>query len=107
MMASQNQLNEKRRAARFPLRLPVEVHADSQQIVANTENISAGGVLLDLDAELEAEAPIEFTIVMPADLLGSPTDVTVSCVGRVVRSASSGNQRTVAAIIDEYHFQRR
>jgi PilZ domain len=107
MMASQTQSQEKRRSIRFPLRLPVEVHAETQQIVAKTENISAGGVLLDLNAQLEAEAPIEFTIVMPADLLGSPTDVTVRCVGRVVRSASSGNQRTVAAIIDEYHFIRR
>ena len=49
---------------------------------------------------------IEFSISMPAQTLGSPKDVQVECIGRVVRSYSAGDRIAVGAIIDEYRISR-
>lgn len=95
-----------RSAVRFPLRLPVEVTTDDQPLQAMTQDISAGGVLLSLDAEVSIGSGIEFSISMPAEILGTGTDVKVHCVGRVVRSFCEEGRRAVAAVIDEYSFER-
>jgi len=95
-----------RSAVRFPLRLPVQVLADSVQHTAETHDISAGGVLFRLDAEITVGSPIEFSISMPAEILGTGTDVKVHCVGRVVRSCEEAGRRALAAVIDEYSFER-
>ena len=52
-------------------------------------------------------SPIEFAIEMPAAVLGASTDVTVTGVGRVVRCDVEDGHRAIAAVIDEYHFERR
>ena len=49
---------------------------------------------------------IEFNISLPAAVLGTPNDVNVQCVGRVVRCSDEGSRRAVAAVIDEYRFER-
>jgi len=49
---------------------------------------------------------IEFNISLPASVLGTPNDVNVQCVGRVVRCSEEGPRRAVAAVIDEYRFER-
>ncbi len=95
-----------RSAVRFPLRLPVQVLADSVQHNAETRDISAGGVLFRLDAEINVGSSIEFSISMPAEILGTGTDVKVHCVGRVVRSCEESGRRALAAVIDEYSFER-
>jgi c-di-GMP-binding flagellar brake protein YcgR len=102
----QTQLIEQRCSVRFPLHLKVAVRTDSHEHKAETQNISSGGVLMNLETELKPDTPIEFTILMPAEVLGSPSDVEVNCVGRVVRSAENEGQHTVAAVIDEYQFKR-
>jgi hypothetical protein len=106
-VTTSKQLFDQRCSVRFPLQLKVAVRTESrEEHAAETQNISSGGVLMDLETELKPETPIEFTIVMPADVLGSPSDVQVNCIGRVVRSAANGNRHTVAAVIDEYQFKR-
>lgn len=95
-----------RGAVRFPLRLPIEVKTGEGQLHAETDNISAGGVLFHLDADMEVGSTVEFTIAMPAAILGSSADVMVSGSARVVRCDSEGPRRAVAAVIDEYHFER-
>jgi hypothetical protein len=97
---------EMRSAVRFPLRLPINVQHASRRHQAETCNISAGGVLFQTDEELMVGSTIEFTIVMPGAVLGSGTDVRVNCVGRVVRSSIEGGRPAVAAVIDEYRFER-
>jgi hypothetical protein len=99
-------ITEKRTAVRFPLSLPVAVKQDSSQKQTETLNISAGGVLLHLETELQVGADIEFTISMPASILGAPKDVLVNCVGRVVRCSVEDEGRVVAAVIDDYQFER-
>jgi hypothetical protein len=98
-------VDELRSSVRFPLKLPVEVRAD-QSVTGETEDISAGGVLFYMDAALEIGSMIEFTISMPASVLGTATDVIVKCTGRVVRCSKHGDKTAVAAVIDEYHFDR-
>ena len=98
-------MDELRSSVRFPLKLPVEVRAD-QSVTGQTEDISAGGVLFYMDAALEIGSMIEFTISMPASILGTATDVIVKCTGRVVRCSKHGDKTAVAAVIDEYHFDR-
>ena len=51
--------------------------------------------------------PIQFRILMPAAVLGASTDVLVAGLGRVVRCNVEGERRAIAAVIDEYRFERR
>jgi len=95
-----------RNAVRFPLKLHMAVKTASQEHESETANISAGGVLFPLDTDISVGSTIEFAITMPAAVLGSPEDVTVNCVGRVVRCGRDGENNTVAAVIDEYRFER-
>jgi c-di-GMP-binding flagellar brake protein YcgR len=96
-----------RSATRFAIKLPVEVRAEeAAKLQAETKDISAGGVLFYVDTAMEVGSRIEFNISLPAAVLGTPSDVNVLCVGRVVRCAEEGGRRAVAAVIDEYRFER-
>jgi hypothetical protein len=98
---------ELRTAVRFPLRLPIAITTSGEEHQAETENISAGGVLFQLESEMTVGSSIEFRISMPAAVLGASTDVLVTGMGRVVRCSLEGERRAVAAVIDEYRFERR
>jgi len=98
---------EVRCAVRFPLSLPVLLSPAEEatgEIAAFTRNVSASGVLLTLDRDLEVGADIRFSMRMPHAVLGSPNDVMVHCKGRVVRCSSSHNEHLAAATIDDYRF---
>lgn len=96
-----------RSAVRFPLRLPITIRtADSREHFAETADISAGGVLFHMSTELPVNTVIRFRIVLPAVVVGADTDVLVNCTGRVVRCAEDNGKRAVAAVIDEYNFER-
>ena len=99
--------DELRSAMRFPIKLPVEVRAEeAARLQAETKDISAGGVLFYMDTEMAVGSRIEFNISLPASVLGTVSDVNVLCVGRVVRCSEEGSRRAVAAVIDEYRFER-
>ncbi len=98
---------ELRTAVRFPLRLPIAVSQSGEEHQAETHDISAGGVLFHLESDMKIGSNIEFRIAMPAAVLGASTDVLVTGVGRVVRCSVEGKRRAVAAVIDEYRFERR
>jgi hypothetical protein len=93
-------------AVRFPLRLPVVFHCQDSEVEGETRNISANGVLFQVESEIPIGARVEFTIGMPAEVLGTVRDVSVNCRGRVVRCFEEGQQRWVGVVIDEYGFQR-
>jgi hypothetical protein len=99
--------SELRTAVRFPLKLPIAITSSGEQHEAETFNISAGGVLFHLESEMSVGSNIEFRISMPAAVLGASTDVLVTGQGRVVRCSVEGERRAVAAVIDEYRFERR
>lgn len=97
---------DKRNAVRFPLKLRMAVRTPSWQYETESWNVSAGGVLFEADREIDIGAAIEFAIIMPSKELGTPADVLVNCVGRVVRCSGEGLHHAVAAVIDEYRFER-
>jgi hypothetical protein len=93
-------------AVRFPLHLPVAVHPEDKLSDAETQDISAGGVLFHCGVDYPVGSTIQFAISMPGKALGSKSDVRVECVGRVVRCAPAGDRIAVGAIIDEYFISR-
>jgi len=93
-------------AVRFPIQLPISVKSKAGERQTETQNISANGVLFRLDAEMPVGAPVDFTISLPASVLGSEADVQIDCRGRVARSFEDQGRRGVAVVIDEYRFER-
>jgi hypothetical protein len=96
--------NQMRGAVRFPLSLNVVLESGEEHLAARTSNVSASGVLFELDRPLAAGDKILFTLRMSGERLGSPHDVVVHCEGRVVRCSMSQNQHYAAATIDQYEF---
>ena len=91
-----------RTAVRFPMELPLRIKTPFGVIDAVTKNISANGILFTAKVVPEVNSRIEFTIKMPAGVMGTLEDVLVECVGRVVRHQQDGDEAQAAAIIDEY-----
>ena len=99
-------------APRFPIKLPVALksaanHSEVMGETVETENISANGVLFRMDADVPVGSAVDFTISLPADVVGADADVQVDCRGRVVRSFADGGRRGVGVVIDEYRFERK
>jgi hypothetical protein len=96
--------HEVRCAVRFPIKLPVVLEIGKREFAALTRNISASGVLFDIECPLLVGQNIRFSLRMPSEVLGAPQDVLVHCLGRVVRCCMNQTQYQVAATIDEYQF---
>ena len=94
-------------AVRFPIKLPIAVKSKSGDSCTETENISANGVLFQMDSDMPIGSMVDFTISLPAAVVGADADVRVDCRGRVVRSSEDGGRRGVGVVIDEYRFDRR
>lgn len=94
-----------RTAVRFPMKLALQVTTGDGTVDAVTENISANGILFTGGKLPPVDSRIEFTITMPAAVMGTPEDVSVHCVGRVVRHSVVAGENQAAAIIDEYSLR--
>ncbi len=99
--------SEVQSAARFPIKLPISVKSKSGECHTESQNISANGVLFQVDSEMPVGLPVDFTISLPAGVLGVEGDVQLGCRGRVVRNFEDGGRRDVGVVIDEYRFDRR
>jgi len=105
---------EARTGKRFPLELPIKIHRsdESSEHTGITGNLSAAGVYIRADANLEVGSAVEFEIALPPEVTGAKENVIVQCRGRVVRTdepASGGKTteaRGVACVIDSYDFVR-
>ena len=104
LAAKSSNRQEVRCAVRFPLALPVILSGGQGEFAAFTRNVSASGVLFDMDRPLKVGLEISFSLHMPGAVLGAPRDVLVNCLGRVVRCSLSQTQYQAAATIDEYQF---
>jgi hypothetical protein len=105
MTKSRKNYTDVQGAPRFPIKLPVSLKtADGK--TAETQNISANGVLFRMDADVPVGSAVDFIISLPADVVGAENDVRVDCRGRVVRSFEDGGRRGVGVVIDEYRFER-
>jgi hypothetical protein len=99
-----SQREEVRCAVRFPISLPVVLSSDNGEIAALTQNVSASGVVFELDTPVQAGLEIRFSLRMPSAVLGTPRDVLVHCQGRVVRCSKNQSHYQAAATIDDYQF---
>ena len=104
--ASTSQYEDMQSASRFPLHLAASVRTQGSAYSAETENISANGVLFAMDNDVPVGSIVDFTILLPADVVGARRDVQIDCRGRVVRSFEDRGRRGVGVVIDEYHFER-
>ena len=103
---ARNRYPDMQSAARFPIKLPVSVKSTAGASATETQNISANGVLFQLDSEMPIGSPVDFTISLPANVVGTEADVQIDCRGRVVRSFEEDGRRGVGVVIDEYRFER-
>ncbi len=107
-------MTEARTGKRFPLHLPIKIHAEDSSSDASgiTSNLSAAGVYIRAEAALEIGSPVEFEITLPPEVTGGKQDVTIHCHGRVVRTdeptagTPQAESRGVACVIDSYEFVR-
>jgi hypothetical protein len=99
-----SQRPEVRCAVRFPLALPVILSTGKGEIAAVTRNVSASGVVFELNSPVKAGLEIRFSLRMPCEVLGTPHDVLVQCQGRVVRCTRNQSNYLAASTIDEYQF---
>ena len=95
---------EVRCAVRFPLSLQLVFSTDDADFTARSIDVSATGILFELDRHVPTGLQIRFSLRMPGKVLGTSRDVLVHCVGRVVRCSLGQTQYLAAATIDEYHF---
>ncbi|MGO9648549.1 MAG: PilZ domain-containing protein [Terriglobales bacterium] len=100
--------SEMQSAPRFPIKLPISVKSKSgESRQAETQNISANGVLFQVvDAEMPVGSTVDFTISLPAEIVGAEADVRLDCKGRVVRNFEESGRHGVGVVIDEYRFDR-
>jgi hypothetical protein len=102
--------DDRRKAQRFPLELPLKVkwgeNGEAAQEPGTVRDISASGVYFLLHHELKPESKVEFYIRLKVE--GAPEGgVLLHCVGSVVRVESRDPERIgVAARIDRYRFLR-
>ena len=94
-----------RAAVRFPLRLALHLKTEDGIVEATTREISSSGLLFVTTYLPKIGSSIEFTMDMPSEVMGSTTDVSVHCIGRVVRHQHSEDESMAAAVIDEYFLK--
>ena len=94
-----------RTAVRFPLKLELHIQTDDRMVDAMTKNISSNGLLFVTSNLPEIGSRIEFTMDMPSEVMGTATDVTIHCIGRIVRHQHSEDESMAAAVIDHYSLK--
>lgn len=105
--ASRGRYPEVQSATRFPIKLPISVKSKTGERHTESQNISANGVLFQMiDSEMPVGSMVDFTISLPANVVGAEADVRLDCRGRVVRSFEDSGRRGVGVVIDEYRFDR-
>lgn len=93
-----------RSSVRFPLHLFARIDTVNGPVDAITEDISSTGVLFTMPFAPEINTRLTWTLHFPADDIGSPHDVMVAFVGRVVWHGPAAGGRQVGAVIDGYRM---
>ena len=104
--AARSRYPEVQNAPRFPVKLPIHIESQTGESDTESDNISANGVLFHHDVDMPVGSVVDFTISLPAEVVGASEDAKVKCHGRVVRSNAEDGRRGVAVVIDEYRFER-
>ena len=101
---------ERRQMRRFDMRLPATVKVEDasiDELLTETQNVSARGVFLYLDRPLAEGSRIHVTLTLPPHVtLTNP--VRVRFTARVVRAEAPlpASRVGIAAVIEDYEFLR-
>jgi len=74
-------------------------------IDATTRDISSNGLLFEAASLPRVGSSIEFTMNMPSEVIGWTSDVSIHCIGRIVRHQVSEHESMAAAVIDDYSLK--
>lgn len=94
-----------RTAVRFPLRLALHLKTEDGMIEATTRDVSSNGLLFVADHLPKIGSSIEFTMDMPSEVMGWENDVSIHCIGRIIRHHQSEHESMAAAVIDQYFLK--
>lgn len=101
--------DEKRRARRFELTLPVTLLAIEErqtQKTVRTRDISSTGLFFEFDQNVTIGSKIELVVDLPQEITQAG-NVRLCCTGRVVRIEHPTPARSgIAVSIDRYQFMR-
>ncbi|MBI4460148.1 MAG: PilZ domain-containing protein [Acidobacteria bacterium] len=99
---------DKRRARRFPMKLPVIVRADEMsegKAPSRTINISSTGIYFEFGSDVGIGSSLEFVLTLPEQITRAGP-VQIRCMGKVVRVDRGNGGVGVAATIERYEFMR-
>lgn len=96
---------ERRAGQRFEVNLPISIRVAGQTIPGFTQDVSARGVFMYMDASLAEGTAVELTFTMPSEITLAES-MPVRCLGRVLRGTTSGaGQRCgIAVQLDSYQY---
>jgi len=94
-----------RASVRFPLHLDIVLSAEGREYRAVTEDVSANGILFAAEDLPPVDSEVTFRLTMPAAIMGGSEDVTLHCVGRIVRHDRTAGKSMAAAVIDDYSLK--
>jgi hypothetical protein len=94
-----------RASVRFPLHLEIVLTTDQREYRAVTEDVSANGICFTANELPPMDSAVEFRMTMPASIMGGNEDVTLHCVGRIVRHERTAGKTMAAAVIDDYSLK--
>ena len=94
-----------RSAVRFPIRMPIRLYSPEGELEAMTEDVSANGLLCSGKRLPGVNTRVEFTMRMPAAIMGNSHDTVIHCIGRIVRHQRRVTDELAAAVIDEYFLK--
>jgi len=90
---------------RFPLHLEIVLSTEDREYKAVTEDVSANGICFTADELPPIDSRVQFRMTMPAAMMGGSEDVTLHCVGRIVRHERTAGKNMAAAVIDDYSLK--
>ena len=97
---------EKRRARRYPMKLPATVQVKNgsvRDVPCETRDVSQSGMFLYTDSEVHEGSEIEIVAMLPPELVPQSTGAWVCCHARVVRVEDDPNSgRGIAAVIERF-----
>jgi hypothetical protein len=94
-----------RASVRFPLHLEIVLSTGEREYKAVTEDVSANGICFTADELPPIDSQVQFRMTMPAAMMGGSEDVTLHCVGRIVRHERTAEKNMAAAVIDDYSLK--
>lgn len=99
--------DERRRAPRIPVKVPVKLRPTEgttpYMLSAESINLSGTGVLFTIDSKMKIGSVIEMTFTMPGEVAGA-MPMKIRCTARIVRvdEGASGGKMGVAAHIERF-----